>query len=434
MYVGLFDDPSFRWDAGRAQSLDVARAAHVTLVRTLVHWRQVAPVRPGDAADPFDPAYRFDDLDDLVRSAQQRGIEVLMTIWGTPAWANGGAGANVAPSDPGDLTRFSYALADRYSGRHAGFPFVRFFSVWNEPNRATFLAPQFDASGRPAAPAVYARLVRAAYSGVKAASPAALVAAGETASRGHDRPLAGLQDSESPGQFVRLVAEADPALPFDAWAHHPYPPSDAAGPSLGLASVPALEQALDAAFGAGRSVWLTEYAQQTRPEKGTGITYSRQAADLDAAIRAAAADPRVAMFVWFVLRDRPQSPWRSGLLDGGGRAKPAWGRFSVAAFRLDARDPSLDVEPGRVRRLVRVPALELRWHDAPGTTLVATTVVRDGARVVASCWGATTLGRDGWATVTLAFTAVPGSTYVADVSLRDPHGFLVRRSILASAD
>ncbi len=433
MYVGLFDDPSFRWDGGRAQSLDVARAAHVTLVRTLVHWRQVAPVRPGDAADPFDPAYRFDDLDDLVRSAQQRGIEVLMTIWGTPAWANGGAGASVAPADPGDLARFAYALADRYSGRHAGFPFVRFFSVWNEPNRATFLAPQFAADGTPVAPGVYARLVRAAYAGLKAASPAALVAAGETASRGHDRPVVGLQDSESPGEFIRLVAEADPALQFDAWAHHPYPPSDAAGPTAGLASVPAVEQALDAAFGTGHPLWLTEYAQQTRPESGTGITYTRQAADLAAAIRAAEADPRVAMFVWFVLRDRPQSPWRSGLLDAGGRAKPAWGRFSVAAFRLDARDPSVEVAPGRVRRSVRVPALELRWHDAPGTTLVATTVVRDGARIVGSCWGSTTLGRDGWSTVKLAFSAVPGSTYVADVSLRDPHGFVVRRSILASA-
>ncbi len=272
-----------------------------------------------------------------------------------------------------------------------------------------------------------------AYAGIKAASPAALVAAGETASRGHDHPVAGMQDSESPGEFIRLVAEADPTLQFDAWAHHPYPPSDAAGPAAGLATVPALEQALDAAFGTDRSVWLTEYAQQTRPESGRGITYARQASDFDAAVAAAEADPRVAMFIWFVLRDRPQSPWRSGLLDAHGRAKPAWGRFSVAAFRLDARDPSLEVEPGRVRMSVRVPALELRWHDAPGTTLFATVSVRDGARLVASRWGTTTLGRDGWVTVKLAFTAVPGFMYVADVSLRDPHGFLVRRSILASA-
>ena len=71
----------------------------------------------------------------------------MITIWGTPRWANGGNGPNVAPSRPADLTAFSRAIADRYSGRHAGYPYVGRYSIWNEPNLEIFLAPQFDRNG-----------------------------------------------------------------------------------------------------------------------------------------------------------------------------------------------------------------------------------------------------------------------------------------------
>src|SRR5262249_6008546 len=149
---------------------------------------------------------------------------------GTPGWANGGARANVAPTDPGDLRDFAHALAARYSGRHPGYPFVRFYSVWNEPNAAQFLSPQFDGAGRPVAPRVYASVVAAAYGGIKGASPHALVAAGETAARGRDARRAHAQDTESPARFARLVAAAAPALRFDAWAHHPYARNDVTDP------------------------------------------------------------------------------------------------------------------------------------------------------------------------------------------------------------
>ena len=45
---------------------------------------------PASATDPFDPAYTFGDVDEFVRNAQERGVEVLITLWGTPGWANGG--------------------------------------------------------------------------------------------------------------------------------------------------------------------------------------------------------------------------------------------------------------------------------------------------------------------------------------------------------
>jgi hypothetical protein len=74
MYVGFHDDPSFRYAETRSEALDGARDANATMARTLVTWASVAPKRPRRAANPFDPAYRFDDLDEFVRNTQARGL------------------------------------------------------------------------------------------------------------------------------------------------------------------------------------------------------------------------------------------------------------------------------------------------------------------------------------------------------------------------
>src|SRR5262245_38459487 len=256
LLVGLQDDPSFRWESDRAAMLDRARGAKATLIRTIVDWRHSAPTRPTNAADPFDPAYRLDDVDDLVRSAQQRGIEMLITIWGTPEWANGGQTPNRPPRDATALEDFAAALADRYSGRHAGYPAVRLFSAWNEPNLEQFLAPQFDAAGRSVGPALYAPLARAVYEGVKRGNPDALVAIGETSPRGHDVPTEAVQDSHSPVRFARLLSEQRPAVQFDAWAQHPYPAQPTVSPDepvrwprVGIGDLERFGTALDEWFG-----------------------------------------------------------------------------------------------------------------------------------------------------------------------------------------
>jgi hypothetical protein len=341
LFVGLFDDQAFRWQASRHANLDTAQRDGASVIRTIVTWSEIAPRRPRHPTDPFAHEYRFNDLDDLVRSAAQRGIEVLLTIWGTPSWANGGAGANVAPTHPSDLRDFAYALAERYSGSFAGFPPVRFFSIWNEPNSSLFLAPQFDSRGRPVAPRVYALLVRAAYAGIKRADPDALVAAGETAPRGHDRPVAGLRDSESPGNFARLVAAVDPHLPFDSWAHHPYPRTDGEQPgaaqpwpNVGLSGLARFEAELSGWFGRrGVELWLTEFAYRTNPRRPDTLSDARQASYLRQAVALASADPAVAMFIWFGFRDRAGQPWQSGLLDRRGHAKPTLTSFADAGIR-----------------------------------------------------------------------------------------------------
>ena len=224
MWIGFHDDPMFRFDPDRTTELDNAIATNnASILRTLVTWANVAPAKPANAANPFDPAYRFDDLDEFVRNAQARNAEVLITIWGTPKWANGGKTPNFLPTSMSTFQNFTKALASRYSGRYAGYPFVRFYGIWNESNLGLFLSPQFNSSGKIVSPAAYAKLAAAGIAGLKAGNAKALVAIGETSSNGRNKPKAGATDSVRPGTFAEGVAKASKKLKFDAWAHHPYP-------------------------------------------------------------------------------------------------------------------------------------------------------------------------------------------------------------------
>jgi hypothetical protein len=374
LLVGLQDDSTFRWSAERAGMLDRAREANAAVIRTIVAWSDAAPTRPAQPADPFDPAYRLDDVDDLARSAQQRGIELLVTIWGTPGWANGDQQPNRPPRRSADLENFAAALADRYSGRHPGYPAVRLFSAWNEPNLEQFLAPQFDAAGRSVGPALYAPLARAVYEGVKRANPDALVAAGETSPRGHDAPSRGrVQDSHSPTRFARLLSEERPKIQFDAWAQHPYPPRAEIAPAdpvrwprVGLGNLERFGEALDEWFEREETpLWITEYAHETLPPEPLGIDPELQARYAQDALALTVESERVRMFIWFILRDRDGNPWQSGLLSQDGSPKPAFEHFAAAAGRVDGRNP-IAPEEGQE---VRVPALELAFHNPAGTPI-----------------------------------------------------------------
>ena len=100
MWMGFQDDPALRWRHGRAATFKRVQQFNVSVVRTTVYWSRTAPRRPAHPANPFDRAYRFADLDEFVRNAATRGIAVMLTIWGTPGWANGGKGAERRAKTP----------------------------------------------------------------------------------------------------------------------------------------------------------------------------------------------------------------------------------------------------------------------------------------------------------------------------------------------
>jgi hypothetical protein len=403
MYVGFHDDPNFRFEENRAALLDQARDANSTVVRTLVTWASVAPKRPRNAANPFDPAYRFDDIDELVRNTQRRGMEVLLTVWGTPKWANGGKKPNILPKRNRDFTNFMRAIASRYSGRHAGYPFVRFYSVWNESNLQLFLSPQFDSKGRSIGPKLYAKLYAAGYAGIKRGNSRAKIAIGETSTHGRDKDVKGQSDTHSPGRFAQLVARANPRLKFDAWAHHPYPTPQylkptqkVLWPNVSLSSLPRFEQSLDKWFkGSKKSrIWITEYGHETKPDgEKKGISRAKQASYALQAFNIARRDARVDMFIWFVLRDHPTTVWQSGLITRSGKPKPALARFRAAAKRVDIRNAIVSVRGGRAP-MVTVPLREYGTGTAAGESVGVNFRVFEKGRLVANGQASAPFGSD----------------------------------------
>ena len=360
-------------------------------MRLLVQWNLAAPRRPAQATNPFDPAYAFDDVDEAVRTAQESDMEVVLTISGTPRWANGGKNPNIMPRRVADFTNFARAISTRYSGRFSGYPFVRFWSIWNEPNLQQFLAPQFNSRGKSVAPANYAKLAAAAYAGIKAGNRMAKVAIGETSPRGSDRAT-GIRPIHSPGKFAELVAKANPRLKFDAWSHHPYPfnpnspPSQLVKwPNVSLKSLPRLNTELKKWFKRKNApIWITEYGHQTKPPETLGISYAKQAAYIRQSIAIVKEYPFVEMFIWFVYQDDQGQPWESGVYTQGGAAKGSSpNRFSGSAKPLDARNGVYAFRGGTRDPLVTLYTRRYCVGDTLGAPIGMTWRVFRGSRLIA---------------------------------------------------
>jgi hypothetical protein len=439
MWVGFHDDPSYRWVPERLPRIERSADDGATIIRLLVQWNLVAPQRPSSARNPFDPAYKFDDVDEAVRAAQEHGQEAMLTLSGTPRWAGGGK-PNRMPRRIRDFRLFAQAIAARYSGRFEGFPFVRFWSVWNEPNLNLFLTPQFDRRGRSVAPKNYAKLYAAAYAGIKAANRLAQVAIGETSARGRDRRIPRVSDTHSPGRFAELVARANPRLKFDAWAHHPYPfnPNSKPGqivrwPNVSLASLPTFRKNLGRWFRQRNpQIWVTEYGHQTRPEDAFGIPYAKQATYVRQSIAIARKLPFVGMFIWFVYQDNQGQPWESGLYTQTGAPK---GR-SPAAFRtvatpLDARNGVYTFRRGTVTPLVKLFVRRYCANDPAGTLIGMTWRAYQGGRLISVGQQSSPLLRDCTITARLSFRRpiVKGQSSTVTFELNDQNGILLTRRL-----
>ena len=309
---------------------------------------------------------------------------------------------------------------------------MRFYSVWNEPNLALFLSPQYDAKGRSLAPANYAKLYRAAYTGFKQGSPLAQVAIGETSPR-----KLSTSASHAPARFAELLSKVRPKLRFDAYAHHPYgspanqPPTQKVGwPNVGLASIGRFGTSLDKWFGRKNTpIWLTEFGYETRPEDRRGITYAQQAAYMRTAFGMARQNTRVQMLIWFIMRDNPVSLWQSGLLTFNALEKPAFDLFSVLVKPLDARNAIVTVKGGLPDPTVRVATTKLAYRSGFGSPVGVTYKVFQGGRLLTVEQPVTTIGRDGWITIRPRFTPAPGVRYTLEVEAGDVNGNRVQRTL-----
>jgi hypothetical protein len=306
---GVQDDAWLQYGPGTlSDRLDRLDSLGVDVVRVTLDWSQTEPKRG---------VYDWSRPDLLLKGLHERGIAPLVTLWGTPGWANGGKGENWAPTSNSTFAGFARAAAQRYS-------FVHLWAIWNEPNQQRWL--------RPTSPRTYVQqLLNPAYLAIHAASRGSQVAGGVTAPRGSTGGV-------SPVAWIAGMKAAHAKL--DAYAHNPYPLAPGETPTTGgcehcttitMATLPRLITDVQRAFGTRTRIWLTEYGYQTNPpDRLLGVSYATQARyDSEAALRTYLA-PRVDLLIHYLVRDEPNPDrWQSGLLTVGELAKP-----SYAAFRF----------------------------------------------------------------------------------------------------
>ena len=354
MRVGIYDEAQTLYGPVPT-TFSLFHTLHVQEVRLNLYWGGkygVARARPEHPADPNDPAYNWTLYDRTVNYAAQYGIHIIFSIYGSPAWANGGHLQNWAPTNGIDLRNFAYAAARRYSGTVPGadgrlLPVVNDWLAWNEPNNPVFLTPQYEKIGGSwviESAFSYAKICNAIYDGIHATLiKGERVACGGTAPRGNNQPT-GARPSVSPLAFLRAVKTAG-LRTFDAWAHHPYYSSPSETPktlptaskgsavtAVTLGNIGTLINLVTTLYG-NKPIWITEYGYQTDPpDSSFGVPLAKQAAYLTQAFAIARANPRIQMMLWFLLKDEPDlAGWQSGLITYGGVKKPAFAAFQRMA-------------------------------------------------------------------------------------------------------
>ncbi len=313
----------------REHALAQLKHLGVHALRVELYWQYVAPAGNSATKPNFEatnPAvYAWGPYDWIMTKAKELGWKVLLTVTSpAPRWATSN---HKAPYDTNpnarDFKEFMTAV-----GRHYGSE-VSLFAIWNEPNDAAFLMPQFNSAGQPTSPRIYRGLYQEGYAGLQAAGlthPKVLI--GETAPAGYDSltrrearenaihdvaPLAFLRGMFCLNSHYRKAGSCGP-LQASGYAHHAY--STKKGPyyvssvrdDVMIGTLSRLENALNLAARAGAinggiPIYLTEFGVQSKPNRYLGVSPEKQV-EYDAISEKIAYDnPRVAAFSQYLLKD-----------------------------------------------------------------------------------------------------------------------------------
>jgi hypothetical protein len=371
--VMTFEAPTQLLDDGaREATLDEIQGFGVDQVRALVYWRDFSARERSRKPPRFDrsdheayPAGTWDRLDRLVDSIERREMTIQLTLTGpVPKWATKRKRGYVDDPNAKEFGKWADAVATRYGDR------VDLWSIWNEPNHPDFLGPQYR-RGRPHTPRLYRKLYQAGEKAIRRVEGGARdqVLFGETAPIGNVNvvsPLAFLRGAMCLNANYKKKRGCE-RLRIDGYAHHAY--TRKSGPTfvsedpdeVSIGSLGRLVHALDDAARAraiapNRSIHLTEFGIQSRPDPLAGVSLRRQAEYLAISERIAYANPRVASFSQYLLTDdKPRkgprlqrfSGFETGLRTSKGGKKPAYDGFIVplAVKQYGAND----VLWGRVR-------------------------------------------------------------------------------------
>jgi len=344
-------------------------------VRLFVQW---------GALEPADDAHNPDlvrQLRDGVAAYRARGVKVLVVVTGSPSWASGRESIMGAPTDPRKYAEFMGYLVGEV-------PQVNAWEVWNEADEGEFWldGPQ---------PSVYAALLRATYPAVKARNPNATVVTtgmvGNNFGFLEDLYALGAKDS-----FDAVGVHTDTACLIaspDALYREP----DGRIGRYAFTGYREVHHVMARHGDGHKPIWMTELGWNTTSTapnscqngkwagaKPAGVSEAQQAQFLTQAYECMAADPYLAVTMWFSLqdiRDHPGYAAGLGVLRTDGSAKPAYAALkalrngtNVAPNRscggvVDHEPPSVSVsKPTDGLRFTDRLSVGASATDAPGGT------------------------------------------------------------------
>jgi hypothetical protein len=305
-----------------------------------------------DSANPTAIPNR-ETLGQALDLAAARGVHVTLSIYPDRARAITGS-----PNAPGEFAAFAALVARTY-------PQVKDFIIGNEPNKARFWQPQYNANGTAAACAAYEPLLAASYDALKAVDRTIVVIGMGLGPRGTDNPLAAGNLSISPVRCIRDLGRAYRATKrtrpiMDELSYHPHPNAATdkletgySWPNAGIPNIARIKQAFwDAFFGTGQPTFeetgmprgpvrtmkirLNEVGWQVAiPPASRGAYFGKesvvttdegtQAAIYGNLIPLMACDPAVKSVLFFNLVDESDlDRWQSGLLRADWTRRPAY--------------------------------------------------------------------------------------------------------------
>jgi hypothetical protein len=159
---GLVGDPGY--------AADLANRAGVNWIKQQVRWGDF-----GHGPNPGD--VDWSGFDGIINAANQRGLNVMLSIVTAPDWSRPGAnGTHGPPDDFNAYADFVGMVIDRYKGK------IQAIEVWNEQN----LAREWTTEPQQLSAARYIEMLKLTYQVIKAKDPNIIVISGALSPTGVD--------------------------------------------------------------------------------------------------------------------------------------------------------------------------------------------------------------------------------------------------------
>lgn len=317
---GRFDQPG--------ETLELARSANVSWLRTQIKWRQVEPVKVAPSE------YDFSTFDAALLASMRQGIEPIVTILDNPDWAAQYLNGPIYPSALEEFGKFVAAAVERYDGdgdRDApGSPVVRYWEFYNEPDSGDPVRAAYGQAFWGDYGAEYATMLCTARWYAKLANPEAKIVIGGVA---HDWFRAdGGPFVES---FVEDLLSAGGGKCFDVMNFHYYPVFAGAWQAYGPGIVGKTEyfRILLAKHGLVKPIMCTEAGWHS--DAGDALPgFPQQQAEFVVKLFAQARAADLVSNIWWTWMDLGAQVGSYGLVTDQLQPKPSYHAYRYAGARL----------------------------------------------------------------------------------------------------